>query len=303
MSSKEVAAVGAHSGGDHPALVRKLGTPVGLALGALTLRVQQLIAIQEIRDSRAYREADLTWDQYCMEVLGENPKKVEEDLSSAGALGAQMFAVAEWAGLKRADFRQLRRSETDELRLLRDSNELVMGEEVIPITAENRDRILEGFLEMLQREQKEKDEAKEQLAEAEATIAKGREQIEAKEGELEDRDNQLRVAANIISVMRHDHPIQSEAGALTFRLAELVTQMEEEEFDKGEAVRIYTRLSDQLTRLARYAHGATLDPEAALSRLSPEMQAVIRESDEEEDRQPFGSAVEWERGGEEAGDA
>jgi hypothetical protein len=286
MSSEKLAADGDNFR-NRFALMRQLAAPVGLGLAAITVRVQQLIAIQEIRESRAYRGEGLTWDQYCTEILGDPAHKVEEALLSAAELGAKMFAVAEWAGLKRADFRQLRRGNTGEIRLLEESNEIVFGDEVITVAAENKSKITEAFLELLQREQKEKDAVAEKLADAEATIAKGRTQLEAKEEELEEKDNQIRVAASILAVMRHDHPLQAAADAIEVRLAELIQQMRDDEFDKAEAIRIHRRLSERVTDLARYAHGATLDPSAAFQRLSPEMQEIVRANDAEHELDPY----------------
>lgn len=299
MASEIIAATATIEHRERMARMRQLAAPVGLGLAAVTVRVQRLIAIQEIRTTRAYRGEDLTWDQYCTDILGESPHTVEEQLADAANLGVKLFALAEWAGLKRADFRLLRNSDGQEIRLLEESNELVLGDDVIPIAPENRDRITEAFLELLQKEKAEKAVVAEQLGEAEATIAKGRTQIEAKEAEISEKEKQLQVAASVLAVMRNDHPLQAEADSVEIRLAELIQKMKNEEFDKAEAAKIHRRLSGRVTDLARYAHGALLDPDAAFARLSPEMQQIIRDGEAEHANDPYLTGDEGEEVGDE----
>jgi hypothetical protein len=275
---------------------RLVGRSEAFAANEQLNRVARIATYKVIKETRVYREYADNWSQFCRAAWNTDHATIDEQIRWLDAFGPQVLGVLLDAGLSRDAFREIRRPESD-IRFLRESNEIVLGEEVIPVTQENQTRIAEAFTQLLNREKDEKVAVEKKLAESEATIAKGRAQLEAKEEELADKENQIKVAASILAVMRHDHPLQAAADAIEVRLAELIQQMRDDGFDKSEAVRIHRRLSERITDLARYAHGATLDPDAAFQRLSPEMQEIVRSGDAEHEMDPY-----FEELGDEEGD-
>lgn len=159
---------------------RLIGVAQGLDLGGRSSQVYTILAIQQIKDHKAYRAYGMNWETFCLEVLGRPRTSVDEDLRNLSVFGQEFMETAERISLGRAAMRALRRLPDDARPRVLPSGELEVGEHRVPLDAEHRDQI-EDLLEQVVDGQKRLEER----------IQKGEEQLAAKEEALAQKDREV----------------------------------------------------------------------------------------------------------------
>lgn len=146
--------------------------------------VATLVQLRQIKDSKVYRDLPGigSWDNYC-EYVGLSRRKVDEDLQNLALFGEQFLATVATFSLGYRELRKLRRMAGDGSLLITD-NEVVIGDEHIPLNPESKDD-LEFALERLI-------EAKDQIIlEKEATIRANTKVIESKQELIKRQEKDL----------------------------------------------------------------------------------------------------------------
>jgi hypothetical protein len=137
----------------------------------VSTRVYELLTLQAIREHRAYESLDMTWEQFCTQVLGRSRRAVEEDLATLEQLGEDFMRVAQQLGLGRDALRALRRLPADARPRVLPSGEIEIGGERVSI--DDRDSVIDLIDELVQsrvKMQQQIEEGVKQLADLSSRI-------------------------------------------------------------------------------------------------------------------------------------
>jgi hypothetical protein len=110
--------------------------------------VATLVQLKQIKESKVYRDLPGmgTWQNYC-DYIGLSRRKVDEDLQNLEEFGEQFLATVASFSLGYRELRKLRKLTGDGTLLVSD-NEVQIGDERIPFSADNRED-LQAALERL----------------------------------------------------------------------------------------------------------------------------------------------------------
>jgi hypothetical protein len=290
--------------GDHPERlaqsIRRLGAPVGLQLAQIRLRVEELLRIQEIRETREYKAAGLTWDTYCTDVVGQHPATVEKNLQNMAALGPELLAVAEWAGMKRSMMRALRAGVGGEPLLLRvEAGTLVGPDGRIPIDADHRTEVGEAIKALVDQlnyhnnraddatvAAREKDTELQASKEAhEATVAEKDEEIESVRKALDlAKGANLKVKKAAERLVDEKKDLRSNLAAVAGGLGALVMFCTRFRPDRSEVFDMLVPMQEMMDTLHRYAQlrGEFAVPEGSTPEEIERIDAQMRDTAEYE---------------------
>lgn len=233
--------------------VLSLGLQVGRSQAyrhvQLAARERELATLQEIKESRAYREEGYTWAKFCAQVIGRPQQSVDDDIAAYSALGAELFGIAQQVGLGRDAMRTLRALPDEQLPRLLPSGEIVINDRRIPVDAEHQDAITDAVRELiaqLQRERNRVEDAEGAATELQSEISERDAEIEALRGKVNERKVVEKAhAARELNAMEVQRGLFAVAGDL----AQLVSRVEVERPPHEEILkiaRVFTTLNARL---------------------------------------------------------
>lgn len=144
--------------------------------------VTDLIELQDIKDSRAYRGMSIAtpdgkvvtvtrWEDYCIHGEGRSREKIDLDLSNLRAFGAEYLEEMQRHGIGYRQMRELRQiPETERAELLQGNGDKELTEEVVQDLLEKHKKQISKKDDELQAEKKKRVDA-EQSAEAARRVA------------------------------------------------------------------------------------------------------------------------------------
>jgi hypothetical protein len=150
----------------------------------------------ELKRKEVHKDFGLTWDQFCQQHLKMNRATVDRYIHDHKELGRSYFQMNEACGVGRASYRLIA-GEVEE-------GSLVIDGERVPITRDNRERIIE-FVEQRRLEALE---AKREAENAERRAASAKEKQKALEAQLDTAREALRPAPFVPTDELHDRMIK-----------------------------------------------------------------------------------------------
>jgi uncharacterized protein (DUF3084 family) len=167
-----------------------IGRLQGFALVANKCSAAQADILKRLKDTSAHKAFGMTREEFCDRQIGIPRQTCDRIISNYEEFGAAYFAMSNVMRISPQTYRLLGTAVTD-------ANELVFGDEKIPITKANADRIAEAVAAI----RKEAEQAAQQVYDAKSDLKKARaERDNAKKAaekarqELIDRDKQAELA-------------------------------------------------------------------------------------------------------------
>ncbi len=110
------------------------GRQQAFALMAAKCSLAQARCLRQIRESHAYREYGISWDQFCVKYAGISRSKADRIIRQFKEFGDTYFRLTEIASLSDETYRKLAPH-------IQDDQTIVIAGEQIPILPENAPRI------------------------------------------------------------------------------------------------------------------------------------------------------------------
>lgn len=159
---------------DHQAtieLAQWVGRQQAFGLISAKCSAAQAEILKRLKDTSAHKAFGLTREEFCDQYLGISRQTADRIIANYEEFGAAYFAMSNVIRISPATYRLLAPAV--------EGNELIFGDEKIPITKANADRILEA----VNAYRKEAEQAKQQLYDARSDLKKAREERDnAKKG-------------------------------------------------------------------------------------------------------------------------
>lgn len=148
------------------------------------ITVSVLVQLKQMKESKVYRAMPgvETWENFC-KTVGYTPQYVNEQLQNLATFGEEFLKTVFTFQISQRDIRRLRRLNSDGTLQVTDT-EVVIGDERIPWSADNKEEIQEALERLI--------EAKDQvILEKEATIRANTKVIESKQELIKRQEKDL----------------------------------------------------------------------------------------------------------------
>lgn len=143
-----------------------VGRQQAFALVANKCSAAQAEILKRLKDSSAHKAFGLSRDEFCDQQLGITRQTADRIIANYEEFGAAYFAMSNVMRISPQTYRMLAPAVDAE------KNELVFGDEKIPITKANTDRIIEAVSAI----RKDAETAKQQVYDAKSDLKKAREE-------------------------------------------------------------------------------------------------------------------------------
>lgn len=144
------------------------------------IRVKRAVLYRDLKAVGAYASKGLTWAGFCRDAWDLDHAVVDEEIRNLDAFGFALFEAFERVGLSRDTMRDARRLTDGQIRVLKDSGEIVIGEKPIPVDARHKDAITEAIQALNQ----DLNYLRNRVEDADAAVAEKNEELQARAEEI-----------------------------------------------------------------------------------------------------------------------
>lgn len=238
----------------HQALMM-IGAAQGMGLIAKSNQIYTVLAVQLIKDHKAYKALGYNWETFCLEVLGRPRTSVDEEIRNLAAFGQEFMEAAERISLGRHAMRVLRRLPEGARPRVLPSGELEVGDQRVPLDAAHKDQI-EDLLEQVVDGQKRLEE---RIEKGEAQLAEKDDELAARVKELEERDQEIEELKRRLDMDRAQEKFSTPALTALLRalmtMSEALRVVEEEEEDPELVLKVARKIAPVQSKLMQYGSG------------------------------------------------